>query len=91
VVPVLEYTHSEGCSITGGVVTPDGPADVDGSYLYADFCAGWVRSFEMVDGVASQRLDLGLGPLGRPTTFGIGPDGAVYLANSGGQVFEINP
>lgn len=47
--PVLDYTHEAGaCSITGGYVYrgPSNPA-VNGTYFYADFCAGFVRSFQL--------------------------------------------
>lgn len=46
--PVLEVAHDDtgqGCSITGGVVHR-GPAipELNGTYFYADWCHGWIRS-----------------------------------------------
>ena len=50
--PVFDYPHSDpggggahGCSITGGYVVRDPSlGDLYGRYLYADFCAGGIRS-----------------------------------------------
>ena len=52
-LPVLEYAHGEGCSITGGYVYRGAaiPA-LQGHYFYADYCQGWVRSFRLQDGQA---------------------------------------
>ena len=45
-LPVFEYGHGEGCSVTGGYVYR-GTAipELNGHYFYGDFCSGWVRSF----------------------------------------------
>lgn len=40
--PVAQYTHAEGCSITGGVVSRGSSSFVAGDYLFADFCSGRV-------------------------------------------------
>lgn len=43
--PVFEYTHDEGCSITGGYVyRGDDIASLHGWYLFGDFCGGWIRA-----------------------------------------------
>ena len=53
-LPVLEYDHGEGCSITGGYVYRGSaiPA-LQGHYFYGDFCQGWVRSFRYGDGAVT--------------------------------------
>src|SRR5205085_10943277 len=39
--PIVEYSHDEGCSVTGGAVyrSCEVPA-WDGLYVYADYCSG---------------------------------------------------
>jgi glucose/arabinose dehydrogenase len=46
VMPVAEYSHSNGCSVTGGYVWK-------GRYYYGDFCSGRVWSLKIVGGKAS--------------------------------------
>ena len=63
-LPVVEYDHSQGCSVIGGFVYRGRaiPALV-GHYVYADYCSGWVRSFKFEHGVVSEhRQWLGLEP-----------------------------
>jgi len=40
-LPVVEYSHDLGCSVTGGYVYRDGEVSwLDCAYIYADFCSG---------------------------------------------------
>ena len=39
-LPVAEYSHSLGCSITGGYVYRGSHRDLQGLYVYGDFCSG---------------------------------------------------
>ena len=88
VVPIVEYAHERGrCSITGGVVYR-GTAipDLQGAYLYGDYCSGEVWGLRVSP--ADQALltdhdDVFLPPLQRLTSFGVGPDGEVYLLQAG--------
>lgn len=58
VLPVLEYGHSVGTSITGGYVyRGTAMPDLVGTYFYGDAGAGWVKSFRFVDGAAVQQRD----------------------------------
>ncbi len=50
--PVLTYGREGGCSVTGGYVVRDRKLpSLYGRYLYADFCAGQLRSFGAADAV----------------------------------------
>ena len=68
---VVEYPHSEGCSITGGYVYR-GKAlpELAGAYFYSDYCTALLRSFRMKNGKAVDSWDwkTGAGPriAGRP-------------------------
>jgi glucose/arabinose dehydrogenase len=90
-LPVLEYDHSNGCSVTGGYVYR-GPAipALQGAYFYADFCGGWVRSFRMQGGVVADETDWpALRPGGFVTSFGEDAAGELYLLIEEGGVFKI--
>ena len=51
VEPVVEYSHREGLSVTGGVVYRGTEiAGLDGVYIYGDFAFGTVWGIRMVDG-----------------------------------------
>src|SRR6185295_15178485 len=50
-LPVLEYSHADGCSVSGGFVYRGAAIpDLQGHYFYADYCSGWVRSFRLQEG-----------------------------------------
>lgn len=86
VLPVLDYTHDDGCSVSGGYVYR-GTAipDLVGTYFYADYCEGWVRSFRYSGGQASEKGAWSdLAPGGKIPGFGEDGMGELYvLAGSG--------
>lgn len=89
--PVHEYNHSTGCSVTGGYVYRGTliPA-LQGHYLFADFCQGWVRSFRYAGGAATELTDWSaLRPGGMITSFGEDAAGELYVLDSSGGVFRI--
>ncbi|HVQ30617.1 MAG TPA: PQQ-dependent sugar dehydrogenase [Vicinamibacteria bacterium] len=92
--PVVEYTHSEGCAVTGGVVyrgcRMPGYA---GTYFYGDFCRGFVRSFRLEGGHATDERDWTevLGVHENLTSFGTDAEGEVYMLELGGSVYKIGP
>jgi glucose/arabinose dehydrogenase len=63
--PTFEYTHDEGCSITGGHVYRGSEIDsLRGWYLFGDFCGGWVRAVPADDPAAGPvELVSGFGPV----------------------------
>jgi glucose/arabinose dehydrogenase len=93
-MPVLDYGHGEGCSVTGGVVyTGCRMPDLVGTYFYGDFCAGFVRSFRLADGVATDQRDwtAGLEGIGRISSFGTDAAGEVYVVDYDGEVYRLEP
>ncbi|MDX2119634.1 MAG: PQQ-dependent sugar dehydrogenase [Gemmatimonadota bacterium] len=90
-LPVLDYDHGDGCSVTGGYVYrgTDVPS-LAGHYLYADYCSGFVRSFRYQGGQAVSRLDRNaLRPGGNITSFGEDARGEVYILTGNGGVHRI--
>lgn len=91
ILPVLDYDHSQGCSVTGGYVYRGSAIpDLAGTYFYADFCGGWVRSFRFSAGQAADRREWpDLSPGGSITSFGEDAAGELYLLTSEGAVYRI--
>lgn len=93
-LPVYEYTHSEGCSVTGGVVYRGCRIpDLAGTYFFGDFCTGLVRSFRLASGQATELRDwaAGLRGINSPTSFGLDADGEVYVVDYDGEVYRLEP
>jgi glucose/arabinose dehydrogenase len=89
--PVLTYTHEGRCAVIGGVVVHDPRlASLDGSFVYSDLCDGELRAFTYANGEAGAERDLGL-HVDKPTSFGEGPDGRVYLVTNVGSVYRLDP
>jgi hypothetical protein len=85
--PIHDYSHSEGgCSITGGYVARDPTlGDLAGRYVYADFCAGEIRS--LVPGLPRASGDRSEGiSFANPSSFGEDACGHLYVASLNGQV-----
>lgn len=91
VEPHVEYPHSQGCSITGGVVMHDPTIpELDGFYLYGDFCSGFIRGFFAGDAGVSEEAEL-LTDVGPISSFGVDTDGRVLVVTLSGAVFRIAP
>ncbi|BFU89942.1 MAG: putative glucose/sorbosone dehydrogenase [Nitrospira sp.] len=92
-LPILEYTHDNGaCSVTGGYVYRGQAAPtIQGTYFYADFCAGFVRSFRFHNGSALERTEWPLLAASSITSFGQDGLGELYLLTKDGRVSRIAP
>ncbi len=89
--PIAEYSHNQGCSVTGGVVvrSPSLPAWL-GVYLYGDYCSGtiWGLVRDAVGVWQSAVLfESGL----TISSFGQDRDGEVYLADHSGAIYRLEP
>ena len=90
-LPVSTYNHSGGaCSVTGGIVYRGQriPA-IQGHYFYADYCAGWVRSFRLVNGAVTAEQQWSLGSVGSILSFGEDAAGEMYLLSANGTVYRF--
>lgn len=91
-LPVLDYPHSQGCSVTGGYVYrgEDFP-ELRGRYFYADFCSTWIRSFRVDGGEAVDLRDHSdqFGPVPSVSSFGEDDRGELYVLSLEGTVYRI--
>ena len=80
VLPVVEYDHSLGCSVTGGLVYRGGDyPDMQGVYFYADYCSGRIWGLKH-DGATWQGALL-LETSHRIASFGEDEAGNLYLTD----------
>jgi len=96
-LPVAEYGHQVGCSVTGGKIYR-GPAlpELSGVYFYGDYCTGLVRSLRIEGGVATDPHDWTAvlrrrdgGAMQGLSSFGTDGKGELYLVLLGGEVYRL--
>ncbi|HVQ17857.1 MAG TPA: PQQ-dependent sugar dehydrogenase [Actinomycetes bacterium] len=85
VSPVLAYPHSSttsslfGCAVIGGDIyrphTSTFPG-IDGRFLFADLCQGWLRTVDPVTGHVGRRLVTGLSS---PVDVAVSGNGSVWI------------
>jgi glucose/arabinose dehydrogenase len=90
-MPIYEYPHGPGCSVTGGFVYRGSaiPA-LQGAYLFSDYCAGGVNALTANGQKVAAQRRLSDSP---PTvsSFGVDATGEVYIVSLAGGVFRIDP
>ena len=90
VLPVAEYSHSLGCSITGGhVYRGSNFPSLTGFYFYGDYCSG--RVFSLIDDPTLGWLSAQIADTSYSiSTFGEDEQGELYLASLGsGRIYNI--
>jgi glucose/arabinose dehydrogenase len=89
VMPVAEYSHSEGCSITGGYVYHGSAVSaLRGRYIYGDYCSGRVWSLRIADGKATdvRREAFTVAEL---SSWGLDSRGELYAVSLSGTVYRV--
>ncbi|MEM9609022.1 MAG: PQQ-dependent sugar dehydrogenase [Actinomycetota bacterium] len=88
--PVHEYGHSGGrCSVTGGVVYRGAEIpNLDGAYLFGDFCTGEVFSLRLVGSDAQVERLTGV-TVPQLASFGVDADGEIWMLSLGGSVYRL--
>ncbi|HSQ26812.1 MAG TPA: PQQ-dependent sugar dehydrogenase [Anaerolineales bacterium] len=89
VFPVFEYDHTQGCSVTGGVVYRGNLiSELSGVYLFGDFCSGNVWGL-VRDSQNAWQGEILFENQGGITSFGVDEQGEVYLLLLSGQVNRL--
>jgi glucose/arabinose dehydrogenase len=96
-LPIAEYGHQIGCSVTGGKVYRGAALpELAGAYFYGDYCTGIVRSLRVAGGLATDPRDwttvlrrTGGGPMQGLSSFGIDGGGELYMLLLGGEVYRL--
>jgi glucose/arabinose dehydrogenase len=91
VLPVFEYSHDEGCSVTGGVVyRGSAVTGLGGAYLFGDYCQAGVRALRVRDGQVTEErtFDANVDQL---AAFAEDADGEVYALSLGGGIYRLDP
>jgi glucose/arabinose dehydrogenase len=88
-LPVVEYDHSQGCSVTGGYVyRGDQIASFQGYYIYGDYCSGNIWALAYDGSVVTENIllvDSGLSI----TSFGEDLAGNLYILDRQGGVYTL--
>jgi glucose/arabinose dehydrogenase len=88
VMPVAEYSHDNGCSVTGGFLyRGQGIPAAQGRYFYGDYCSGIFWSLVLRNGKADvTRHSIRVQGL---SSFGEDAAGELYLVSLEGDVFKL--
>jgi glucose/arabinose dehydrogenase len=88
--PVAQYTHDDGCSVTGGYVYRGSNVSLRGRYIYGDYCSGNIWSFKLSGGKATglRRESFKIASV---TSFGQDIAGELYAVSHGGTIYRLTP
>ncbi len=88
-LPIAEYDHSQGCSVTGGYVYQgDQIASLQGYYVYGDYCSGniWALNYDgntVTENMLLVDSDLSI------TSFGEDLAGNLYILDRQGGIYTL--
>jgi glucose/arabinose dehydrogenase len=88
VPPTFSYDHRGNCAVIGGhVYHGDALPELEGKYVFGDFCRRAILAFDPDTGVI-QELEQGTVT---PLAFTFGPDGAFYVVDMVAGIWMIEP
>ena len=89
--PVISYNRDGGaCSVIGGMVYRGSAApQLAGHFLYADYCAGWIKSFTWSNNTITNAMQWQTSAHGNITSFGQDSSGEIYILSENGHVYKI--
>jgi glucose/arabinose dehydrogenase len=88
VKPIAQYSHEVGCAVAAGhVYRGNEYPELDGVYVFADYCSGIFFTLQIDEGTISpkQVLDSEL----RVTAFGVSETGELYAADLNGAIYRV--
>jgi glucose/arabinose dehydrogenase len=88
--PIAQYTHANGCSVTGGFVYRGSAAALRGRYIYGDYCSGIVWSFVEAGGKATKARRESF-KIPNLTSFGEDAAGELFATSHSGAVYRLTP
>ena len=66
-----------------------GYPEIAGRYFYSDYCSGWLRSFLVANGAATEQRDWNIAPIGNIQSFGVDSANEIYALTADGGVFKL--
>jgi glucose/arabinose dehydrogenase len=84
-LPVAEYTHSLGCSITGGYVYRGTHRDMQGLYVFGDYCSGRIWTMPHDGSAITVRRDTSL----LISSFGESEGGELFVTDLAGRLYRV--
>ena len=86
-MPIAEYSHSEGCSVTGGYVYHGEINSLKNKYIFTDFCSGSIWAIDLVNEQYTKERLL-KGPFQIPS-LGQDDNGEVYILSFDGRIYKF--
>lgn len=88
-LPIAEYGHDQGCSVTGGAVyRGDQHPALVGWYVLSDYCSGRVWLLDAAAGAGQQPIPV-LESGRNISAIAAGPDGELYATDLGGALLRF--
>jgi len=98
VLPIHEYDHLTGCSVTGGYVYRGSKIPtLQGHYVFGDYCSGYIWTFQYIGGTVHNFIDRTAEltsdiDFGFISSFGEDAEGEIYFSDlQNGKIFQIIP
>ena len=85
VLPAAQYGHDLGCSITGGHVYRGAHRDLQGLYVYGDFCSGRIWTMRENGSGETVRRDTSL----NISSFGESESGELFVTDLNGVLYRV--
>jgi glucose/arabinose dehydrogenase len=89
VQPIAEFDHGSGCSVIGGhVYRGTAQPEIDGVYVFGDWCSGFLFTLQVDEGTITPKIVLQSGM--QVSSFGEDEEGEIYLVDfAGGGLYHV--